>query len=300
MKLVTRAQWRARPWRTPNGAIPYAGKPRGVKVHYLGTYYAPRAHPLCPAYVRQIQNQHMDGRGWSDIGYSFLVCTHGYVYEGRGLKRRSSANGSISLNEQHYAVCALLGSAGVMKPTDAQLHGIRDAIEYCRAKGPADGEIKGHRDGYATACPGEPLYAWVRKGAPRPEDDMTPEQAKQLRELHAALVQRSIPTRVRTAPQPPPSYSIGQHVASTNERAWAALDRLRAQDAVLAKLAAAGAARDAVLAQLVEALAARDGAVDVDALLERISERITQGAEQLAAELARIEVEVRVADEAED
>jgi len=29
-------------------------------------------------------------------------------------------------------------------------------------------EIKGHRDGYATACPGGPLYAWVQKGAPRP------------------------------------------------------------------------------------------------------------------------------------
>ncbi|MFF3871188.1 peptidoglycan-binding protein [Streptomyces sp. NPDC001978] len=33
----------------------------------------------------------------------------------------------------------------------------------------AGDEIKGHRDGYATACPGDALYAWVKKGAPRPK-----------------------------------------------------------------------------------------------------------------------------------
>jgi hypothetical protein len=112
-------------------------------------------------------------------GNSLVVCSHGSVYEGRGLRRRNSANGSTELNEGHYAVCALLGSSGLVQPPDRQLHGIRDAIEYCRSKGPAGTEIRGHRDGYATACPGDALYAWVRKGAPRPssgrenpEDDM--------------------------------------------------------------------------------------------------------------------------------
>lgn len=179
MDLVSRSQWGARPWREPNGSIPYAGKPRGVKVHYLGTSYSDRAHGKCPAYIRALQAQHMDGNGWSDIGYSFVVCSHGSVYEGRGLKRRNSANGSTALNEGHYAVCALLGSAGLTQPPDRQLHGLRDAIEHCRGKGPAGNEIAGHRDGHATACPGDPLYAWVRRGAPRPlggpeqpEDDM--------------------------------------------------------------------------------------------------------------------------------
>jgi hypothetical protein len=112
-------------------------------------------------------------------GNSFVACTHGSVYEGRGLRRRNSANGGTSLNEAHYAVCALLGSSGLTQPPAAQRHGMRDAIEYCRSKGPAGSEIKGHRDGYATSCPGDPLYAWVRAGAPRPpggpdqpEDDM--------------------------------------------------------------------------------------------------------------------------------
>ncbi|MDG9717393.1 peptidoglycan recognition family protein [Streptomyces sp. DH24] len=168
MRLVTRAQWGARPYRTPNGATLYSRARRGVKLHYLGTAYSDRAHDRCDDYVRQIQAQHMDGNGWSDIGYSFVVCTHGYVYEGRGLKRRNSANGNTTLNEQDYAVLLMVGSSGLTKPTVAQLNGARDAIEYCRREGPAGTWLGGHRDGYATACPGDAVYAWVKAGAPRP------------------------------------------------------------------------------------------------------------------------------------
>ncbi|MCI0384596.1 N-acetylmuramoyl-L-alanine amidase [Streptomyces sp. CNQ085] len=171
MRLVTRAQWGARPYRQPYGGITYSRARRGVKVHYLGTPYSDRPHERCDDYVRTIQAQHMDRSGWSDIGYSFVVCTHGYVYEGRGLKRRNSANGNTSLNEQDYAVLVLVGSSGLTRPTVAQLHGARDAIEHCREHGPAGTWIGGHRDGYATACPGDVLYAWVKKGAPRPSEE---------------------------------------------------------------------------------------------------------------------------------
>jgi hypothetical protein len=143
-----------------------------VKLHYLGTAYTDRPHDQCDDYVRKIQAQHMDGKGWSDIGYSFVVCTHGYVYEGRGLKRRNSANGNTTLNEQDYAICLLVGSSGLVKPPDAQLSGARDAIDYCRTEGPAGTWLGGHRDGRATACPGDVVYTWVKAGAPRPAGDI--------------------------------------------------------------------------------------------------------------------------------
>ncbi|MFF0409049.1 GH25 family lysozyme [Kitasatospora sp. NPDC004745] len=175
LQLVTRDQWGARPWREPNGSIPYAGPRAGVKVHYLGEAYSFGTHDTCPAYVRKLQASHMDGNGWSDIGYSFVVCEHGFVFEGRGLTRRNSANGDVPLNEAHYAVCGLVGSSGSTVPAPEQLQGLRDAIEHCQQHGPAGPEIRGHRDGYSTDCPGGPLYAWVQAGAPRPttpEDTM--------------------------------------------------------------------------------------------------------------------------------
>jgi hypothetical protein len=147
-----------------------------VKVHYLGSAYNSRAHSGCDDAVRSIRTTHLANKaeGYSDIAYNMLVCEHGYTFEGRGAHKKTGANGNSSLNAGHYAVCALLGSSGLTKPSDAMLNGIRDAIEWLRANGDAGAEIKGHRDGYATACPGSALYAWVKKGAPRPGGTSTP------------------------------------------------------------------------------------------------------------------------------
>lgn len=174
INLVSRSSWGARP---PSGS--YSTMPTnaaGVKVHYTGGYVNPNIvnnHALCAPAVRGIQNGHMDGNGWIDIGYSMVACPHRRVFVGRGPKRVPAANGA-GLNSQHYAVLGLVGNSGLTQPTDDMLHGIRDAIEYLRANGPCGNQIKGHRDGYATACPGQPLYNWVLAGAPRPSAPPTP------------------------------------------------------------------------------------------------------------------------------
>ena len=166
MLFVRRSEWGA----PVSSAAAYIASTRGVKVHYLGTPYSSRTHDKCDDYVRAVRASHLanTAENYSDIAYNMLVCEHGYVFEGRGAHKRTGANGNVTLNSQHYAVCALLGSSGLTQPTDAMLNGIRDAIEYLREKGDAGGEIKGHRDGYATSCPGQPLYNWVQQGAPRP------------------------------------------------------------------------------------------------------------------------------------
>ncbi|MEU2450046.1 N-acetylmuramoyl-L-alanine amidase [Streptomyces sp. NPDC012765] len=150
----------------------FIAKTRGTKVHYLGTGYPSRRHDLCDDYVRAIRASHLANtkENYSDIAYNVVVCEHGTNYEGRGPNRRTGANGTKALNDTHYAVCALLGTpgGGLSTPPDAQLHGIRDAIEWLRAEGEAGDEILGHRDGHPTTCPGDALYAWVQRGAPRP------------------------------------------------------------------------------------------------------------------------------------
>lgn len=171
--LITRAEWKA---RSPKGTYDRLASTRGVKVHYTGGRVDPATvddHKLCVAAVRGIQNGHMDGNGWLDIGYSFVACPHRRVFEGRGLHRLPAANGP-GLNSGHYAVLGLVGNSGLTVPPDEMLLGILDAIDYCRTKGDAGREIKGHRDGYSTDCPGPKLYAWVKAGAPRPGGPVTP------------------------------------------------------------------------------------------------------------------------------
>ncbi|MGW8702276.1 peptidoglycan-binding protein [Streptomyces eurythermus] len=167
MKLVTREQlgW-------PASAAPTQTSTKGVKVHYEGTEVSTKLltdHAECIAEWKAIRKSHLANtkEGYSDVAYNYAACPHGYLLEGRGIGKRTGANGNQELNRAHYAIVGLVGSEGLTEPTDEMLGAIRDGIELLRQHG-AGNEIKGHRDGYATTCPGGPLYAWVQKGAPRP------------------------------------------------------------------------------------------------------------------------------------
>jgi hypothetical protein len=127
-------------------------------------------HNICVQLVKGYQTMHMAGgreQPYMDLGYNLVGCPHRKVFMGRGAKRIPAANGA-GLNSAHYAVLALVGSSGFVVPNDGLLHAIRDGIDYLREHGNAGNEIRGHRDGFSTSCPGDRLYAWVKKGAPRP------------------------------------------------------------------------------------------------------------------------------------
>ncbi|MGI5493895.1 peptidoglycan recognition protein family protein [Microtetraspora malaysiensis] len=171
-QLISRAGWGAKP---PRGSYTTVRFTRGVKVHYTGGFVSPKIvddHRLCIEHVISIQRMHMAGgreQPYMDIGYSMVACPHRRIFMGRGPHNVPAANGA-GLNSLHYAVLALVGNTGFTEPNDELLHAVLDAIDYLREKGDAGREIRGHRDGYSTSCPGGPLYAWIRRGAPRPKE----------------------------------------------------------------------------------------------------------------------------------
>ncbi|WP_181009012.1 N-acetylmuramoyl-L-alanine amidase [Streptomyces sp. SM12] len=169
MKLIKRADWGA-PATSGAGSI---ANTRGVKIHYMGSHYTSHAHSRCAGQVLAVRRSHMANtkENYADIAYNYVVCEHGYVFEGRGVNKRTGANGNAALNTAHYSVLALLGSSGMTEPTADMLNGIVDAVEHLRAHGNAGNEVLGHRDGHPTQCPGGPLYAWVSAGAQRPGVD---------------------------------------------------------------------------------------------------------------------------------
>lgn len=157
MNFVSRDQWQARPPADDLATI----SATSTTAHWEGPTMGTFGHDECDDRVRSIQSYHLDSQGWDDIAYNAVVCPHGYVFEGRGPGHRSAANGTNEANDSSYAVC-YLGGQGDLFTVEAQA-GFVDAARWLGA--PLQ---YGHRDWFATECPGDVIYAWVHAGADAP------------------------------------------------------------------------------------------------------------------------------------
>lgn len=149
----------------PASAAPKKTKPtKGVKIHYEGTKVPSLDHSKCKSHWTSIRNSHLANKaeGYSDVAYSYAVCQHGSLLEGRGIGFRTGANGNQALNADHDSIVVLVGTE-YKTVSSAVIAGVKEGILRLRKAGSGK-EIKGHRDGFATACPGDALYAAVKAG----------------------------------------------------------------------------------------------------------------------------------------
>jgi hypothetical protein len=128
-----------------------------------------------PAILRSIYAYHTQSRGWSDIGYNFLVDRFGRIWEGRygGIDRPVVGAHTLNYNEYSFAMSAI-GNFELVQPRRAMieaygalfawklsLHGV-DASSAQQWVGSKNFQaINGHRDAASTACPGRNLYAKI-------------------------------------------------------------------------------------------------------------------------------------------
>jgi len=146
MNYVKRAQWGARNPRYRN----YIGWSNGIYVHWSA---GPKTQT-----PRQIQDFHMDSRGWSDVAYSWLVDDSGVIYEGRGWG--VVGGHTAGYNSSSHAVCYI----GRSKPSQKALDSISIVIAEHNKRYP-HGYVRPHNAVSATACPGPDLTKWVTSGA---------------------------------------------------------------------------------------------------------------------------------------
>lgn len=180
MKLEKRASFG---WPATNaGTAPCRN---GLVAHYDGDNQglAGKSHTACRTYWKNTRKFHMGpSRGWLDIGYSFGVCPHGVVFEGRGFGHVQAAQPGGNTT---WTSCTFM-SGPSEKPTTAQLTAWAELRAYLRGKGLASA-VKGHRDFLSTTCPGGILYGLVKDGSlkkplTKQEDDM-PFSEAQLRKI---------------------------------------------------------------------------------------------------------------------
>lgn len=179
--IVTRAQWAANE-DIVRGKPSYAPAIRLAIVHHTaGTNaYTPAQ---AAAIVRGIEEYHVVGNGWNDIGYNFLVDRFGNVYEGRagGITRNVVGAHSEGFNRGTVGV-ALIGNYTAATPPAAQQAALvrllawrldlahvdpLSTVVYTsggNAKFAAGTRvtlraISGHRDTGPSECPGDGAYA---------------------------------------------------------------------------------------------------------------------------------------------
>lgn len=163
--FVGAAGWAARP---PNGEILVRPeRPVRILVHHTaGPNVTDLSRAAADAVARDIQDFHMDGRGWMDSGQHLTISRGGFVLEGRHRSLEVLDAGRRAVQGAHCTgqnvVAVGIENEGTYDAEDVpqvQWDRLRETCAYvCAQYGIAATEIYGHRDFQNTICPGQVLY----------------------------------------------------------------------------------------------------------------------------------------------
>ncbi|MER5967481.1 N-acetylmuramoyl-L-alanine amidase [Streptomyces sp. NPDC002057] len=179
-KIITRKGWGADESIREKGFV-YTKSIKAAFVHHSVTgnnYTCAQA----PSVLRSIYRYHVKSSGWRDFGYNFAVDKCGNIYEGRagGVAKPVLGAHTLGFNTNSMGI-AVLGTFTKNDPPAAAvtavakltawklgLHGVNPKGTatlvsgggnlYAKGKNVRFNAIAGHRDGFATECPGARLY----------------------------------------------------------------------------------------------------------------------------------------------
>lgn len=169
--IFSRAQWGADESIRNKKALSYGTISAGFVHHTVNAN--DYTEEQVPGIIRSIYAYHVKSRGWSDIGYNFLVDRFGRIWEGRygGIDKPVIGAHTLNYNQYSFAMSAI-GNYETAQPSDAllqaygqlfawklSLHGVDPASTSQRVGSGTFQAINGHRDAGSTACPGKYLYA---------------------------------------------------------------------------------------------------------------------------------------------
>ena len=160
-KVISRSEWGANDPKYSYSNHPYFDK---MTLHHAAGWGA-KSLDEGKAAVKSIQEFHQDGRGWSDIGYHFVVDMAGNIYQGRPETVLGAHVGGA--NTGNIGVCIL----GCYHPPETSIT-CRDEMTYNTEKslihlyawisdtyGIEPTVLKGHRDYFGTtSCPGDNVW----------------------------------------------------------------------------------------------------------------------------------------------
>ncbi|MEU6314132.1 peptidoglycan recognition protein [Streptomyces sp. NPDC047014] len=179
-RIVTRKGWGANE-SLREKAFVYTNTVKAAFVHHSasGNNYACKD---APAVLRSLYRYHVVSSGWRDFGYNFAVDKCGTVYEGRagGVSKPVLGAHTMGFNTDSMGI-AVLGTYTSSAPPAVAVDAVarltawklglfgRDprakttlksggGNRFPKGRNVSLNVISGHRDGFATECPGKQLY----------------------------------------------------------------------------------------------------------------------------------------------
>ena len=173
--LITRSEWGARPFQS-GSPVPLAQPDHDFMTFHHAAGFSATTREDGLAQVRAIQDLHQDVRGWSDIGYHFVIDRGGRLYQGRPFLNNAESLSDLPVfaqgahvggaNTGNIGIC-LLGCYHPPEGGHCQEEITPEALNtyvtlfafLSERYGVAASQIRGHRDFSSTACPGDSNYA---------------------------------------------------------------------------------------------------------------------------------------------
>lgn len=128
--------------------------------------------------VGEVRRWHMEDRGWSDIGYHFLIDRNGKVATGRPMSRNGAhVKGH---NRGTIGIC-LIGGHGSAETdsfgehfTGDQAVALRKLLADLQRQYGPNLRVRGHNEVAAKACPGFNVQKWLEVAQPAPQPRQNP------------------------------------------------------------------------------------------------------------------------------
>ncbi|MEU6925333.1 MULTISPECIES: N-acetylmuramoyl-L-alanine amidase [unclassified Streptomyces] len=179
-RIITRKGWGADE-KLRERKFVYTSTVKAAFIHHSATgnnYTCSQAASV----LRGIYRYHVKSSGWRDIGYNFAVDKCGNIYEGRagGVTRAVLGAHTLGFNTNSMGI-AVLGTFTKSNPPAAAVNAVAKLTawklglfganprgkvtlvsgggnKYKKGRKVSLNVISGHRDGFATECPGARLY----------------------------------------------------------------------------------------------------------------------------------------------
>jgi len=129
-----------------------------ITVHHEGSdAFTATSQGAVAARLEDVRRCHRHRKGWSDIGYHYIIDGAGRVWEGRPLEYQGA---HVRDHNEHNIGVMALGNFDIQHPTHPQLSTcIRLVRELRQRHGVRLSSIRTHRQWVATSCPGRWLQA---------------------------------------------------------------------------------------------------------------------------------------------